>query len=655
VEARRWYPQVEELETRGLLASGIQNIQHVIIIMQENRSFDSYFGTYPGADGIPHGVCLPDPATGECVAPYHDTNDRSLGGKHLYRNAVTDYDNGAMDGFIEVFRSLHSTGIPDVMGYHTRDEIPNYWAYADHFVLQDHMFAPQFGPSDPSHNYLVSGWSALCTNHADPFTCTSNLGNHNVPDDRTPLYAWTDLTYLLYQYGISWKYYFHTGVPGIWNPLPHFTTVQQDGQLGNIVNANQFFHDAARGTLPAVSWIAPNGFVSEHPVNLVSDGQAWVTSLINAAMQGPEWSSTAIFLTWDDWGGFYDHEPPPNVDGQGYGFRVPALVISPWAKQGYVDHQYLSFDAYLKFIEDDFINGQRLDPATDGRPDPRPSVRENVPLLGDLVNDFDFSATSPGWNAGRRTQILPQYPVGRPATGPSAAIAYPDGEETNFDYEGDYGIGAEPALANQEKKSGDEARLAQALDAAERVKLQKAAQTADAEMAADASAKPHDAQKDESSRGNLAVAVLEDLEESGRSNGEARDGEYGLLELTPTADAIVQMVPRASHRRAAVLPDSRPVPRAEAPPEVAVAGRDQAVWATAPIDEGMRPAVPTIETVKWQPMESASEAVIGVDEQLRALAEKASLVAGAMLVAGLRAEDTKTRPPTAFRGRSGRG
>ena len=110
-------------------------------------------------------------------------------------------------------------------------------------------------------------------------------------------------------------------------------------------------------------------------------------------MTGPDWNSTAIFLAWDDWGGFYDHVAPPTVDVNGYGLRVPGMVISPYAKKGYIDHQTLSFDAYAKFIEDDFLNSQRLDPATDGRPDPRPDVRENAPILGNLINDFDFTQT----------------------------------------------------------------------------------------------------------------------------------------------------------------------------------------------------------------------------------------------------------------------
>ena len=178
--------------------------------------------------------------------------------------------------------------------------------------------------------------------------------------------------------------------PSIWNPLPGFSTVRQDGQLGNVQTAANFFTAASTGTLPAVSWLAPAQAVSDHPPALISKGQAYVTGVVNAVMRSPDWSSTAIFLAWDDWGGFYDHVRPPRVDANGYGLRVPGLVISPYAKRGYIDHQVLSFDAYLKFIEDDFLHGQRLDPKTDGRPDPRPDVRERAKILGDLRKDFDF-------------------------------------------------------------------------------------------------------------------------------------------------------------------------------------------------------------------------------------------------------------------------
>jgi phospholipase C len=135
--------------------------------------------------------------------------------------------------------------------------------------------------------------------------------------------------------------------------------------------------------------------VSEHPPALISNGQAWVTNTINAVMRSPQWDSTAIFLTWDDWGGFYDHVVPPHVDENGYGLRVPGLVISPYARRGYIDHQVLSFDAYLKFIEDDFLGGARIDPKTDGRPDPRPDVREKARILGNLGGGLRLHPPAP--------------------------------------------------------------------------------------------------------------------------------------------------------------------------------------------------------------------------------------------------------------------
>src|SRR5262249_4236327 len=148
----------------------------------------------------------------------------------------------------------------------------------------------------------------------------------------------------------------------------------------------------------------PSQKVSEHPPESVRLGQTYVTSLVNAVMRGPDWSSTAIFLSWDDWGGFYDHVVPPRVDENGYGLRVPVIGIRPYARRGHIDHQTLSFDAYAKFIEDGFLGGQRLDPATAGRPDPRPTVRENVSILGDLAADFDF--TQPP----RPPMLLPEHP-----------------------------------------------------------------------------------------------------------------------------------------------------------------------------------------------------------------------------------------------------
>ena len=496
--------------TRGPNASGsgIHQIKHIVVIMQENRSFDSYFGTFPGADGIPMSngvptVCSPDPATGGCDKPFHDPTDKNAGGPHGQANATADINGGAMNGFVAQAEGAKSTCAPndpacaagtttDVMGYKTGADIPNYWTYAKDFVLQDHLFESNASWSLPSHLYMLSEWSAKCSTAGDPQSCVNALESPGNPPDfntqikntiigkcRTglktgacaaalqaagitpdmaaqlhqlvttsckasdtlatcqaaidkasipdalrqkliaasnalapPDYAWTDLTYLLYKQNVSWGYYVFNGTepdcendsamtcapvpqnattPGIWNPLPYFDTVRQDGQLGNIQSLTSFYSAAANGTLPAVSWIDPTGAVSEHPPALVSTGQSYVTGLINSIMKGPDWNSTAILLSWDDWGGFYDHVAPPVVDQNGYGLRVPGIVISPYAKTGYIDHQTLSHDAYVKFIEDDFLGGQRLDPATDGRPDPRPDVRENNPQLGNLVNDFDFS------------------------------------------------------------------------------------------------------------------------------------------------------------------------------------------------------------------------------------------------------------------------
>jgi phospholipase C len=179
-------------------------------------------------------------------------------------------------------------------------------------------------------------------------------------------------------------------VPAIWNVLPGFTDLHQGPQSGGVDLLSKFYAQASTDTLPAVSWVLPRSSDSEHPPSLVSTGQAYVTRIINAVMRSKDWNSTAIFLAWDDWGGFYDHVNPPTVDAEGYGIRVSAMVISPYARRGYIDHQTLSPDAYLKFIEDDFMGGARLDPATDGRPDSRPDVRENASIPGNLVSDFDF-------------------------------------------------------------------------------------------------------------------------------------------------------------------------------------------------------------------------------------------------------------------------
>ncbi len=399
-------------------------------------------------------VCVPGPSGG-CTRPYHDTADINGGGPHGEANAVADIDSGKMDGFIRQRDAAHRTcrfandpacgpgTTPDVVGYHTGAEVPNYWAYARNFVLADHMFEPVKSWSLPDHLYLVSGWSAWCANRS-PMSCVNDITGpwpgkafdqavtQEMTTGTTSIdLAWTDITYLLHEHHVSWAYYVQKGTqpdcasdsaetcapvrqsastPGIWNPLPLFGDVRADHQVANVQGLSSYFSAAEGGSLPSVSWITPSDPDSDHPPASIHQGQAYVTALINAAMKSPDWNSTAIFLSWDDWGGFYDGVVPPAIDQNGYGLRVPGIVISPYAKKGYIDHQTLSSDAYLKFIEDDFLGGARLNPKTDGRPDRRPDVRENAPQPGDLINDFNFSQPP------RKPLLLPTNP---PADSPA--------------------------------------------------------------------------------------------------------------------------------------------------------------------------------------------------------------------------------------------
>src|SRR5438094_9238062 len=211
-------------------SADMHSIKHIVVIMQENRSFDHYFGTYPGADGIPMrngipAVCVPDAEARRCQHPCHDSNDVNGGGPHAAAAATADIDDGKMDGFIDqaehAGRSCQvpdnprcgAGTAPDVMGYHDAREIPNYWPYAREFVLQDHMYEPNASWSLPQHLFMVSGWSAKCST-PDPLTCKSapqlpdQVGKAGVT---APNYVWTDLTYLLHQANVSWGYYVAPG------------------------------------------------------------------------------------------------------------------------------------------------------------------------------------------------------------------------------------------------------------------------------------------------------------------------------------------------------------------------------------------------------------------------------------------------------------
>jgi len=442
-------PTPQASPTPGSLAS----LKHLIFFIQENRSFDSYFGTYPGADGFPNPLpCLPSVwYPSQCFTPFLNHADSNGGGPYNANFQLADIDNGKMDGFqiqaeLEYQNQFgcpppnarhggppplvidddeevgpHFTPcVPDVMGYHDGTDLPNYWAWAGAYTLQDHFFESTFSSSHPAHLELFSLWAAVCSQLSPPVvgSCRGNADPGNIWSKELPTpYLWTDLTYLMNKHGVTWKAYLDGGLGGLhgnsqvttlWDVLPGFQTVQQDHQLPNAENYTDvnFLSDAANGTLPAVSWVLPNYNDSEHPQADVSAGEAYLTKMIDAVMAGPDWNNTAIFITHDDIAGFYDHVPPPyTFDNLGLGIRVPALIISPWVKRGYIDRQVCSTDCYAKLIEDDFMNGARLRSA--GRLDPRIVYRDELPEYGNLVNDFDFQSPP------RPALILRPYPLSK--------------------------------------------------------------------------------------------------------------------------------------------------------------------------------------------------------------------------------------------------
>src|SRR5215813_7995447 len=247
------------------VGTGIHKIKHVIVIMQENRSFDSYFGTFPGAEGIPSGICLPDPRNRGCAKPAVDHRDSNGNDPHDQRAYLGDLAGGKMNGFVAVAdKMLCKPRQPcrtDVMGYHVGSDIPNYWAYATNFVLQDHMFEAAGSWSLPAHLYEVSGWSAECTHPDKPMTCTDSANPPDRKASRPTPFGWTDLTYLLHKKHVSWRYYLDNGpvsdhhqggVWVIWNVLPGFTDVHKDHQIGNIRPLRDFSRQPQAGTLPKV-------------------------------------------------------------------------------------------------------------------------------------------------------------------------------------------------------------------------------------------------------------------------------------------------------------------------------------------------------------------------------------------------------------------
>jgi uncharacterized protein (TIGR03437 family) len=281
-----------------------------------------------------------------------------------------------MDGFV-----AGAVGPPgDVMGWHDNRELSNYWDYAQLYVLQDRLFESITSYSLPAHLYMLAAQSGGYIGTGQP---------------QPTSYSFAEITELLTSGKIDWRYYVNRGKTAgaadggvadvdsdettytFWNPLPAFPVVANDpNQFSRLTNATQFYTDAQNGTLPQVSWVIPNSDLSEHPPGSIATGMNYVTGLVNAVMNSPEWSTTAIFIAWDDWGGFYDHVDPPSVDQYGLGIRVPGLVVSPYSRQNYVDHKTYSFESWLRIIEERF----GVTPMT---------ARDNT--ANDMTDAFDFT------------------------------------------------------------------------------------------------------------------------------------------------------------------------------------------------------------------------------------------------------------------------
>jgi len=329
-------------------------IQHLMVLLQENHTFDNYFGTYPGADGLPAGTQMPvdptNPAAG-FVTPWHIGNATITDLSHSAPTYHDQYDKGKMDAFVSALNARNQNG-KQTMGYYDGTDIPYYWNLADNYVLFDQFFSSAQDGSFANHMYWVAAIPPIA-----PKGQNLNDVLANVPTIFDSLQA----------AGVSWKFYVENYNPTItyrdqassgnkssqvvWVPLLNFDRFIDDPTLSNhIVDLKQYFLDLNNGTLPAVSYIVPSG-ASEHPPSNLMSGQRFVKSIIQELMRSTSWDSSAFMLAYDDWGGWYDHVMPIQVDDFGYGPRVPVILVSPYAKSGYIDHTVLDFTSMLKFIE----------------------------------------------------------------------------------------------------------------------------------------------------------------------------------------------------------------------------------------------------------------------------------------------------------------
>jgi phospholipase C len=367
---------------RPVSGKGLQKIQHIVFLIKENRTFDTYFGTFPGADGATSGKT----SEGTTVHLGHTPDRTPYDIGHSWQDAVIAMDGGSMSKFDLVSEgSTAGYMLPYTQLYEA--DIPNYFAYARHFTLADRMFSSLAGPSLPNHLYTVAAQSGGVFENPYPShyswgcdadeteTVLVRRGDGSVKAE-PPCFDFQTLADSLQAAHTGWKYY----APGqgqygyMWSTLDSIRHVRNSPLwTTNVVPDTQFVDDALQGRLPAVSWLV-TGAGSEHPPLSTCVGENWTVRQINAVMQGPDWNSTVVFLTWDDFGGFYDHVPPPPGKAE-LGPRVPLIIISPYARRGYISHTTYEFSSFLTFAERAF----NLAPLTD-----------RDAGANDMLDSFDF-------------------------------------------------------------------------------------------------------------------------------------------------------------------------------------------------------------------------------------------------------------------------
>jgi phospholipase C len=346
------------------LPTGADQVKHIIFILKENHTFDNYFGTFPGADGAITGMTHDGRTVRLGPAPNFFTGD--IG--HTFDDALLGIDGGKMDKFDLIEGAFQQGRLINYTTF-TEPQIPNYWALAHHFVLADEFFTSVHGPSFPNHLYTIAAQSGEAINNPDDpedWGCDNPQSGVTVdaldPEggrfQESPCLDFPTVADSLNSAGLTWRYYgAPIEVPGFqWTVFDAIRHIRVSPQWKtNVRRVAKIPTDIAAGDIANVTWITTDNEMSEHPkVGGSCAGEDSTVNIVNAIMNSPAWSSSVIFISWDDFGGFYDHVAPPQVDVYGLGPRVPMLLISPFAKPGYLEHQQLEFSSIVKFMEEIF-------------------------------------------------------------------------------------------------------------------------------------------------------------------------------------------------------------------------------------------------------------------------------------------------------------